>query len=132
MLPLVDVPRVQLRVDDRPLAPGLIDEDGNARVALEQAFGTPVAPGWHFIEAVVERRGGRREAITEAVLFGDFSRAEPPISPGPKQLPERCDIALSASADLLQALLVPQLEAQLLPALQANEHMGPDTAITEG
>ncbi len=134
VVPIQDAARVQLRVDGQliPAPPGLADGQIElTRDALLAASGLDgVDPGWHFVEAAIERRGGRREAITEGLLVGSFATIAPPTPAGPGQLPERCDVALSASERLLQALLVPQLEARVLPELQANAYMGPDTKIT--
>jgi hypothetical protein len=121
--PQADALRASWLVDDRSL-PLRIGDAGQVSATLDELFG-PAArvPGWHFIEARVDRRGGRRESVIDPILLGRFGQ--------PIDREERCDIALSASQELIQALVVPLFEAQALPKLRENQHMGPDTELRE-
>jgi hypothetical protein len=127
--PHADALRTSWHVDDRTLPDGTIalGERGELEVPLEHLLG-PAArtPGWHFIEARIDRRGGRRESVVDPILVGHFADASAPA----RDHSERCDISLTASEDLIEGLVVPMLEAQVLPQLHDNEHMGPDTKLT--
>lgn len=117
-----ELERVELRVDDRPVEARLRDPDtGLVELDLGELA---EAPGWHFVEAGVERRGGRSERVVDPVLVGRFadSHAKPEAAPP-------CALSLSASPELLQDLVVPMLERELLPELRAVEHMGPQTTL---
>ncbi len=116
--PVEERERVQLTIDERPVAAQ--GQGGELIVPLDMLRDEP---GWHFVELALERRGGRGERIVDPILVGEFGE------PAPEQKP--CAALLSASPALLDGLLVPLLERELLPQLQANEHMGPDTQIRE-
>jgi hypothetical protein len=157
--PQADAERATWHVDDRPL-PLRVGDAGQVSVTLHELFGRDaMVPGWHFIEARVDRRGGRRESVIDPILIGRFShpsdRPEGPTAPediarprgwiektidttepaNPIEPPigagDRCDIALSASQELVEALVVPLFEAQALPKLRENQNMGPDTELRE-
>ncbi|MFV8751579.1 hypothetical protein ACNOYE_13630 [Nannocystaceae bacterium ST9] len=125
--PQADALRTTWLVDDRPLRLE-IGELGEVAATLDQLLGPRASvPGWHFIEARVDRRGGRREAVIDPLLVGRFGHA----SDDPAARRTRCDVALSASQELVEALVVPLFEAQALPKLRENQHMGPDTELRE-
>lgn len=118
--PIEERERVELRVDGA-LHEFAGDADaGELLLPLEQLR---EQPGWHFVEVGLERRGGRRERIVDPVLIGTFE--------ADAASKKSCAVVLSVSPALIDSLLVPLLERELLPILQANEHMGPDTEIYE-
>lgn len=124
LTPQDDALRATWRVDDRWL-PLRVGEAGQISARLDELLGpAAMMPGWHFIEARVDRRGGRRESVVDPILVGRFATAT-------TNQAERCDVALSASQALVEALVVPLFEAQALPKLRDNQHMGPDTELRE-
>ncbi|KIG13658.1 hypothetical protein DB30_07866 [Enhygromyxa salina] len=105
--------------------------DGSAAVASDRAEGGQLelpladlsrAPGWHFVEVGLNRRGGRRERVVDSVLVGRFA--------APNSNTKPCGATFSASPQLVRSLVIPMLEREVLPALRANEHMGPDTELS--
>jgi hypothetical protein len=118
--PIEERERVELRLD------GMLQEyrgDADAGELILPLEQLREQPGWHFIEVGLERRGGRSERVVDPVLVGTFE-----ADAAPKK---SCAVVLSVSPALIDSLLVPLLERELLPVLQANEHMGPDTVIHE-
>jgi len=114
--------RVELSIDGVPTEARGDPDTGELLVPLTQLRGQP---GWHFIEVGLDRRGGRSEWIVDPVLVGWFATQS-------AQEPEKpCVAALSASPALVESLLVGMLEREVLPVLRANEHMGPDTELSE-
>ena len=123
VIPQADAERVSWRIDERWL-PLRVGDTGQVSARLDELFGAAArAPGWHFVEARVDRRGGRRESVVDPLLIGRFAQ--------PIAKTERCDVALSASQELIEALVVPLFAAQALPKLRENQHMGPDTVLSE-
>ena len=59
------------------------------------------------------------------MLVGRFADTSRPDAKGNR----RCSVSLAASPELVEGLVVPLLERELLPPLRANEHMGPDTVL---
>jgi hypothetical protein len=121
--PVAERERVELRIDGVPAAFHGDAEAGELRLPLT---GLGDQPGWHFVELELARRGGRGERVVDPVLIGRFAPAE-----DHRRAAKPCATVLSASPALIQALAVALLERELLPVLQANEHMGPDTALSE-
>lgn len=121
--PQTDALRTLWRVDERSL-PLRVGEHGEVSATLTELLGADAnRPGWHFVEARVDRRGGRRESVVDSILVGRFSQGVQ------ADKSERCDMALSASQELIEALVVPMLAAQALPKLRENRHMGPKTEL---
>jgi hypothetical protein len=115
--PVSERERVELRVD------GAIHEvGGDAGELILPLDRLREQPGWHFVEVSLARRGGRNERVVDPVLIGDFS--------ADAAQKKACAVVLTVSPALIDSLVVPLLERELLPVLQANEYMGPDTAIT--
>jgi hypothetical protein len=112
--------RIELRVDGLEQSASGETETGELVLPLERFR---EQPGWHFIELSLERRGGRDERVVDAILTGEFAK------PNPEQT-KPCAALLSLSPELIDSLVVPMLERELLPELQANEFMGPETEIT--
>lgn len=158
--PQADALRASWHIDDH-LLPLRVGDTGRVSATLDELFGPASrVPGWHFIEVRVDRRGGRRESVIDPILVGRFSQpGERPQGPAPppnelirprgwlentldtnqvaivgeaaSDVNDRCDIALSASQELVEALVVPLFEAQALPKLRENQNMGPDTELRE-
>jgi hypothetical protein len=120
--PVSELERVELSVDGAPVEARRDVETGALEAPLDAIAR---APGWHFVEVLIERRGGRRERVVDPILVGRFA--------GPGQAPEHkpCSASFTASPTLVRSLLVPILEREVLPALRQNGHMGPDTQITK-
>ena len=119
--PIEERDRIELRLDGAPIE---FRGDADAGELLLPLDALREQPGWHFIEVGLERRGGRSERVVDPVLIGEFASAE--LEPK-----NACGVVLTVSPALIDALLVPLLERELLPLLQENEHMGPDTTIHE-
>ncbi|PRQ08815.1 hypothetical protein [Enhygromyxa salina] len=86
------------------------------------------APGWHFVELGIDRRGGRSERIVDPILVGRFaSNTDTNTNTNVKP----CGATFTASPQLVRSLVIPMLEREVLPALRANEHMGPDTKLSK-
>ncbi|NVB38959.1 hypothetical protein G6O69_14045 [Pseudenhygromyxa sp. WMMC2535] len=127
--PPSDRARLELRLDGVDVGEQLRVDEGAGEVALDLG-GILDEPGWHFVEAAVERRGGRRSAALDPVLVGRFGApARPPSDKSRTRRATRCDLALRASPALVESLLVAMLERELLPELRAVEHLGPDTQL---
>ena len=113
--PVEDRDRLRARIDRGPAQP----------VALEGLDGVslspqPLAPGLHFVELSVERRGGRVTRITDEVLAGPWQAEH-----------ERgCDLALTLNSEGLHELLVPVVEAKLLAGARGNEYFGRTSVLT--
>jgi hypothetical protein len=115
--PVSERERVELRVDGSLHEPRGDADAGELILPLDRMRDQP---GWHFVEVSLARRGGRNERVVDPVLIGDFS----------SDTNKSCAVVLTVSPALIDSLVVPLLERELLPVLQANEHMGPDTEIT--
>ncbi len=112
--PARDAARVDVRVDGLPAGQG---PDGRLAVALDR-----LGPGYHFVEATLARRGGRREVVTDAVLAGPFA------TPGDRD--GRCNVAVAVGEDAFRRVARPIVERQLLDKVRAIEHFGPGTRLT--
>jgi len=112
--------RVGVSIDGFDVVPGGAVETGALELDLA---GLVHAPGWHFVEVEVARRGGRRDHAVDPILVGRFA--------GGEQTPaRRCAATFTASPALISSLVEPLLRERLLPALRANDHMGPETEIS--
>ncbi len=118
--PVAERERVQLRLDG-----AAVEAEGEAGELILPLEPLREQPGWHFVEVALERRGGRGERVVDPVLVGEFAHAAEPEQAKP------CAAVLSVSPALLDSLLIPLLEREVLPELRANESMGPDTKISE-
>lgn len=119
--PAAERERVELRVDGT-----IVEARGHGDTAEIELplHALASAPGWHFIEVGIDRRGGRSERVVDPVLVGRFAtQAEADTKP--------CGATFTASPQLVRGLVIPMLERELLPALRANEHMGPDTKLSK-
>lgn len=128
--PQADALRTSWHVDDRALGEGVIaiGDRGEVEVSLERLLGPAASvPGWHFVEARIDRRGGRRESVVDPILVGRFASEADRAA----DRSERCDVSLTASEALIEALVVPMLEAKALPELRKNEHMGAETKLSK-
>lgn len=119
--PIEERERVVLRVDGSPVE---LAGDADVGEVLLRLDWLREQPGWHFVELGLDRRGGRSERVVDPVLIGQFATPT-------KEPKKSCAAVLTVSPALIDSLLVPLLERELLPVLQANEHMGPDTVIHE-
>ncbi len=106
--------RLQASVDrGGPRALELVGGDG---IALSLA---DLAPGLHFVELTMERRGGRTTRFTDEVLAGPWQDTH-----------ERgCDLGLTLSAQGLQQLLLPVVEAKLLAGARGNDYFGKTSVL---
>ncbi|WP_146155355.1 hypothetical protein, partial [Enhygromyxa salina] len=113
--------RIELRIDGE-----LVEGRGDGpRGEIElPLIGLAGAPGWHFVEVGIERRGDRRERVVDPVLVGRFGATDTHET-------KPCGATFTASPALVRGLVLPILERKVLPALRANEHMGPDTQINK-
>src|SRR5690606_4732280 len=118
--PSTERARVELRVDGRSIEARTPGEAGALELPLDPLAR---APGWHFIEVGIDRRGGRSERIVDPVLIGRFAPAQATNT-------KACGASFTASPQLVRSLVMPILERELLPALRGNEHMGPHTKIS--
>ncbi len=82
-----------------------------------------LGPGLHFVEARIERRGGRVERVVDPVVLGPFGEREAERGP--------CGLAFSVSDDALRRALLPAVRTQLLANVRKSEHLGPGTTLTE-
>ena len=123
--PAAERERVQLRIDGAPIEARGGGDKGELELPLNSLVG---APGWHFIEVGIDRRGGRSERVVDPVLVGRFGEA---AEGGQITDTKPCAANFTASPALVRSLVVPMLEREVLPALRDNEHMGPDTAISK-
>lgn len=117
MRPAGELPRLDVTLDGEAIESERDDETGSVEVPLAGLIG---APGWHFVELGVSRRGGRQQRAVAPILLGRFET--------PTDKP--CAASLTASPQLIQDVVTRMLERELLPPLRDNETMGPDTAIT--
>ncbi|GEM_PF-1917699 len=130
-----DLERVTASVDGQSAEVERDLSRGSLSVSLP---GLEDAPGWHFVEVVVERRGGRRERSVDPILVGHFGRSRAPGETGGAGggaggagSRPACGVAMSVSPALIQRLLRPMLEAELMPELRKVEQLGPDTQLRE-
>lgn len=107
--PAAERERLVARVDRGPAQSLVLD--GIDGIALPPV---PLSPGLHFVELLLERRGGRVERITDEVLAGPFQAHEA----------RSCDLALTLTPQALHDLLVPVVEAKLLAGARDNEFFG--------
>lgn len=120
--PASELERVVLSLDgETPIEQRRDEDSGEIELPLHELLD---APGWHFVELTIDRRGGRRERVVDPVLVGRFAAADP-------EREHTCAASFTASQDLVHTLLVELLERELLPALRTNQHMGPDTTLGE-
>lgn len=95
---------------DRGSAQSLVLE-GDDGLALTSG---PLAPGVHFVELLLERRGLRTTRITDEVQVGPWQTEEA----------RGCDLALTLTPRGLHDLLVPVIEAKLLAGARDNAYFG--------
>jgi hypothetical protein len=107
--PAQDRERLVARLDRGPALPLVLE--GADGVALPPV---PLLPGLHFVELMLERRGGRVTRVTDEVLAGPFQAAAA----------RGCDLALTLTPQGLHDLLVPVIEAKLLAGARDNEFFG--------
>jgi hypothetical protein len=127
--PVSELERVELRLDGAMVEIGGTQATAAKVDAETGELALPLdalrrAPGWHFVELRIDRRGGRQERVVDPVLLGRFAAADAGEA-------KPCGATFTASAALVRGLLVPMLEDELLPVLRDNEHMGPDTVISK-
>lgn len=107
--PAVERERLVARLDRGATLPlGLEGDDG---LGLRSG---PLAPGVHFVELLLERRGLRTTRITDEVLVGPWQADEA----------RGCDLALTLTPRGLHDLLVPVVEAKLLAGARSNAYFG--------
>jgi len=82
-----------------------------------------LGPGYHFIAAGVDRRGGRSDRVVDSLLVGPFSARwteEPP-----------CALAITVSEEAVQRMVGPVVRDQALEALRRSEYFGPETRVVD-
>lgn len=107
--------RVALAIDGEPVGMA-----GSPRLEVPIA---DLGPGLHFVEARIERRGGRVERVVDPVVMGPYGDRTADRGP--------CGLALSVSDDALRRALLPVLRARLLENVRKSEHLGPGTTLEE-
>ncbi|MCX4247549.1 hypothetical protein [Paraliomyxa miuraensis] len=116
--PAEDRSRIQARIDRGPPQAVTLEGD-DLRVGGVGLPAQPLAPGVHFVELTIERRGGRVTTITDEVRAGPWQSDH-----------ERgCDLSLTVTPQGLFDLLVPVLEAKLLAGARTNEYFGPTSFL---
>jgi hypothetical protein len=79
--------------------------------------------GYHFIEAGVDRRGGRSDRVVDSLLVGPFSAR------WAEELP--CALAVTVAEEAVQGIVAPVVRDQALAALRASEYFGPETTVVD-
>lgn len=113
--PADDRLRFRASVDRGPVeVPQPWEDDGVALAART------LAPGPHFVELSLDRRGGRSERVTDEVWAG----------PWQAEHARGCDVGLQLTPEGLRALLLPVVEAKLLAGARDNPYFGQTSTLT--